>query len=161
MLGKCNKIEDVKKYISFAFFNKENVKQESGEKVTKLVVQSLDEKKGDLLTFHGKEDNGDIEKDEDISKIKKATIDFSSSTFVSSLKNEGLCGLLVTFKSIEGDEKTKSIGIKFVNNNDEFKYFDSKLYEDFNKDIKDVADDYFITITEIGEKNLMNLLRTN
>ena len=152
MLSKCNKIEDVKKYISFAFFNKENVAQESGEKVTKLVVQSLDEKKGDLLTFHGKEDNGDIKKDEDISKIKKATIDFSSSTFVSSLKNEGLCGLLVTFKSIEGDEKTKSIAIKFVNNNDEFKYFDSKLYEDFNKDIKDVADDYFITITEIGEK---------
>ena len=80
---------------------------------------------------------------------------------MSSLKNEGLCGLLVTFKSIEGDEKTKSIGIKFVNNNDEFKYFDSKLYEDFNKDIKDVANDYFITITEIGEKNLMNLLLTN
>ena len=153
MLSKCNKIEDVKKYISFAFFNKENVEQDSGEKVTKLVVQSFDEKKGDLLTFHGKEDNGDVEKDEDISKIKKATIDFSSSTFVSSLKNEGLCGLLVTFKSIEGDEKTKSIAIKFVNNNDEFKYFDSKLYEDFNKDIKDVvANDYFITITEIGEK---------
>lgn len=152
MLSKCNKIEDVKKYISFAFFNKENVEQDSGEKVTKLVVQSFDEKKGDLLTFHGKEDNGNVEKDGDISKIKKATIDFSSSTFVSSLKNEGLCGLLVTFKSIEGDEKTKSIAIKFVNNNDEFKYFDSKLYEDFNKDIKDVADDYFITITEIGEK---------
>ena len=152
MLSKCNKIEDVKKYISFAFFNKENVTQDSGKKVTKLVVQSLDEKKGDLLTFHGKEDNGDIKKDEDISKIKKATINFSSSAFMSSLKNEGLCGLLVTFKSIEGDEKTKSIAIKFVNNNDEFKYFDSKLYEDFNKDIKDVADDYFITITEIGEK---------
>ena len=51
MLGKCNKIEDVKKYISFAFFNKENVKQESGEKVTKLVVQSLDEKRVIFLLF--------------------------------------------------------------------------------------------------------------
>lgn len=161
MLDKCGSIADVKKYISFSFFNKKKVSDTSGNntQVTKLLLQKPNEKK--LLAFYGKESNDkkdeEITVDTDVAKIKKATIDFSSSEF-TSLKDDGLCGLLVTLKSFDENSNSKTIVIKFVKNNEEFQYFDLKSYENFDKEIEEVANDYFINITTIDNKNFNDFI---
>ena len=155
MLDKCDSIDDVKKYISFSFFNKKKVSDTSGSntQVTKLLLQKPDEK---LLAFYGKESNDkkdeEITENTDVAKIKKATIDFSSSEF-TSLKDDGLCGLLVTLKSFDENSNSKTVVIKFVKNIEEFQYFDLESYENFDNEIKEVANDYFINITKIDNKN--------
>ena len=162
MLDKCDSIDDVKKYISFSFFNKKKVSDTSGNntQVTKLLLQKPepDEK---LLAFYGKGSNDKKDEkiivDKDVAKIKKATIDFSSSEF-TSLKDDGLCGLLVTLKSFDENSNSKTIVIKFVKNNEEFQYFDLKSYENFDKEIKEVANDYFINITTIDNKNFNDFI---
>ena len=162
MLDKCDSIDDVKKYISFSFFKKKKVSDTSGNntQVTKLLLQKPepDEK---LLAFYGKGSNDKKDEkiivDKDVAKIKKATIDFSSSEF-TSLKDDGLCGLLVTLKSFDENSNSKTIVIKFVKNNEEFQYFDLKSYENFDKEIKEVANDYFINITTIDNKNFNDFI---
>lgn len=160
MLDKCGSIADVKKYISFSFFNKKKVSDTSSSntQVTKLLLQKPDEK---LLAFYGKESNDkkdeEITVDTDVAKIKKATIDFSSSE-CTSLKDDGLCGLLVTLKSFDENSNSKTIVIKFVKNNEEFQYFDLKSYENFDNEIKEVANDYFINITTIDNKNFNDFI---
>ncbi|MBQ7749479.1 hypothetical protein IJR75_02750 [bacterium] len=150
MLSKCSKIDEVKKYISFKSLSKQKVQN---DEKPKLVVESLDEKN---LSFLGKDNDKDIEIGEDVSKIKKAKITFPVD-ISASLKEDGLCGLLITFNPIDGDEKVKTIVVKFVQNDDEFKYLNPKSYDDFNKDIEDIDEmvkDYYVVVDSIGSKKL-------
>lgn len=152
MLSKCGKIDEVKKYINFSLLDKQKVQ---GEEKPKLIVQSVDEKNNDL-SFYGENDKKEevkIDNDNDVSKIKKAKITFPQ-TISTSLKSNGLCGLLITFNPIDGDDKkVKTIVIKFVKNDNEFKYLNKKSYDDFNKDIDEMTNDYFIMLEDIGGKS--------
>ena len=148
MLSKCSKIDEVKKYINFSFLKKQ--KGQDDDK-PKLIVQSVDEKNNDL-SFYGKDDkNNDIKIDNDagVSNIKKAKITFPQAISTSLKDNNGLCGLLITFNSIDGDENVKTVVVKFVKKNDEFKYFNPKSYDDFSKDIDEMTNDYFIMLEDI------------
>ena len=149
MLSKCGKIDEVKKYINFSLLDKQKVQ---GEEKPKLIVQSVDEKNNDL-SFYGENDKKEevkIDNDNDVSKIKKAKITFPQ-TISTSLKSNGLCGLLITFNPIDGDDKkVKTVVIKFVKNDNEFKYLNKKSYDDFNKDIDEMTNDYFIMLEDIG-----------
>ena len=149
MLSKCGKIDEVKKYINFSLLNKQKVQ---GEEKSKLIVQSVDEKNNDL-SFYGENDKKEevkINDDNDVSKIKKAKITFPQ-TISTSLKSDGLCGLLITFNPIDGDDKkVKTVVVKFVKNDNEFKYLNKKSYDDFNKDIDEMTNDYFIILQDIG-----------
>ena len=149
MLSKCGKIDEVKKYINFSLLNKQKVQ---GEKKSKLIVQSVDKKNNDL-SFYGENDKKEevkINNNDDVSKIKKAKITFPQ-TISTSLKSDGLCGLLITFNPIDGDDKkVKTVVVKFVKNDNEFKYLNKKSYDDFNKDIDEMTKDYFIILQDIG-----------
>ena len=161
MLDKCHKIDDVKKHISFNHFIKRNITR-NNDKVTQLLIH--DENNSDnrfFLAFYGKDSDGrdiEITKDEDVSKIKKVKINFS---WINSLAFfDYPYGLLVKFKPFVSNEKaTKSIVIKFISD-DEYKFFDPKLYENFDKDISDMKNDYFFTLGKIGEKNAIEYFTT-
>lgn len=151
MLSKCGKIDEVKKYINFSLLDKQKVQ---GEEKPKLIVQSVDEKNNDL-SFYGENDKKEevkIVDDKDVSKIKKAKITFPQ-TISTSLKSDGPCGLLITFNSIDGDKKVKTVVVKFVKNDDEFKYFNKKTYDDFSKDIDEMTNDYYVMLKNIGDKS--------
>ena len=163
MLSKCSSIKDVKKYIEFDFVDKQKLKKggnaDGGEEETRLVVQNDEKGKENLLTFYGKElkDGKDvdvkIDKNDKVKDIKKATIDFSNKTFVDSLKNNGLCGLIIKLNPIEGDDekKAKTIVVKFVKN-DEFKFFNQEIYNSCENDMNTIVNDYYFVIKQVGDK---------
>ena len=131
-----------------------NKQKVQGEKKPKLIVQSVDEKNNDLLSFYGENDKKEevkFDNNNDVSKIKKAKITFPQ-TIPTSLKSDGLCGLLITFNPIDGDDKKiKTVVVKFVKNDNEFKYLNKKSYDDFNKDIDGMTNDYFVMLEGIGD----------
>lgn len=139
VFGKINKIDEIKKYISYAQIVDMKDFNVGTEKIEDGLVLEKNDNDASFVKFY-KEDgtNQFVEEKEDVKKIKKVKIVLDQTIESKSLGSDGKVGFLVTFTPIDSNVK-KTIIFKYANDKD-CNFFKNNFYEEFEKGVKKIID---------------------
>lgn len=156
VFGKINKIDEIKKYISYAQIVDMKDFNVGTEKVEDGLVLEKNDSDASFVKFYKEDEttNQFVEEKEDVKKIKKVKIVLDQTIENKSLGSDGKVGFLVTFTPIDSNVK-RTIIFKYANDKD-CNFFKNNFYEDFEKSVKEIIDNDCAVISDDGFVNYVN-----